>query len=267
METASLTVVVPTRERPEALARCLAALRHQTASVEVIVVEDTQGRGPAWARNEGARSARGDLVLFCDDDCAPDPDWAERLSAACRRGGSAAGETVNDVPGDRVAAASQLLTSSLQRLSLRRNGTLGFAPSSNLAVSRDLLERVPFDEGFPLAAGEDREWCARAGAAGGAPVFVPGAVVRHRPDLGGLGGFWRQQVRYGRGAALLRARGVALAGPSRRLELMRSGLDEGMPVGALVLFAQVGVAVGYAAERLHPGSKQPNVPRHRDGAV
>lgn len=201
------------------------------------------------------------MVLFCDDDCAPAPDWAERLARACPREGSAAGETLNDDHRDRVAAASQLLTSSLQRLSLRRDGTLGFAPTSNLAVSRELLERVRFDETFPLAAGEDREWCARAAAGGVGPVFVPGAVVRHRPDLGGLGGFWRQQVRYGRGAALLRARGVALAGPSRRLELMRSGLDEGMRVGALVTLAQVGVAVGFALERLRPGSKRPNVPR------
>ena len=243
-------MVVPTRGRPEALERCLAALRAQTVPVEPIVVEDDAGRGPAWARNTGAKRARGHVVLFCDDDCEPDPTWAERLAGGCPRGGAAAGMTLAHPAAGRPAAASQLLTNELQLDSLGGDGRLGFAPTSNLAVHRDLLSRVPFDEGFPLAAGEDREWCARAGAAGCAPVLVRDAIVRHRPDLDGALGLWRQQVRYGRGAATLKARGVPLAAAGTRRALLRAGLRRGPRMASLVALAQAGVAAGFAAERL-----------------
>src|SRR5215207_5838401 len=76
-----VSVVVPTRGRPEALSRCRAALEKQSVPVEVIVVEDVEGRGPAWARNEGVRGARGEVVCFTDDDFEPEAGWAEALTA------------------------------------------------------------------------------------------------------------------------------------------------------------------------------------------
>ena len=266
-----VSVVVPTRDRPAELGRCLAALGAPGPGLEVIVVDDgsaaadevartvaaaggrlvrTPGRGPAAARNAGARAAGGATILFVDDDCEPDPEWAERLARACPAGGAAAGLTANAEPADPYAAASQLLTSELQRASTRPDGRLGFAPSSNLAVDRELMLRLPFDEAFPAAAGEDREWCARAVAAGAAPVHEPGAVVRHRQRLEGLRGLWSQQSRYGRGAALLAARGGSLAGGGMRLRLLRAGVRAGPRAAALVAFAQLAVAWGYASERL-----------------
>jgi cellulose synthase/poly-beta-1,6-N-acetylglucosamine synthase-like glycosyltransferase len=188
------------------------------------------------------------VVLFTDDDCEPERDWAERLVAACPNGGAAAGETVN-AAHDAFAATSQLLTSELQRASLRADGTLGFAPTSNLAVSRALLARVPFDESYPAAAGEDREWCARVGAAGAALRYEPRAIVRHHQDLG-LAGFWRQQLRYGRGAARYRSTGGRLAEPAVRGRLLRAAFSRGPGVGFLALLAQIAVAAGFALERL-----------------
>src|SRR5690348_833883 len=79
-ERPRVSVVVPTRDRPQLLRRCLAALEAQTLPVEVVVVEDSEGRGPAWARNEGVRRASGEVVCFTDDDCAPVPGWAEALA-------------------------------------------------------------------------------------------------------------------------------------------------------------------------------------------
>ena len=266
----TISVVVPTRDRPDALRRCLQALASQTATIEIVVIDDGSradlaiavdaavkeagalfarggGAGPAAARNAGGSAAAGEVILFTDDDCAPEPSWAQTLAAACPVGGSAAGATVNDMPSDKVAAASQLLTSELQRSSLGADGTLGFAPTSNLAVSRELFARLPFDEAYPHAAGEDRAWCAAAKRLGAAPVYEPGAVVRHRQELG-VRGFWRQQVRYGRGAAIYRRSGRRLAGAGVRARLVRAGFGEGIRVGLLVVLAQVAVAVGFALE-------------------
>jgi GT2 family glycosyltransferase len=243
-----ISVVIPTRGRPEALARCLEALERQTIPAEVMIAEDVAGRGPAAMRNAGAARATGDVLLFTDDDCIPEPDWAARLSAACPAGGAVAGETVNADEADAFAAASQLLTSGLQRSSLRGDGTLGFAPSSNIAVSRELLQRVPFDESFPAAAGEDRDWCGRVAAAGAPLRYEPRAVVRHRPRLG-LGGFLRQQFRYGRGAARFSRSGGRLAPAGLRRRLLGEAFRARLRVGLLAVVAQVAVATGYLTER------------------
>ena len=102
--------------------------------------------------------------------------------------------------GDPIVTASQTVTNHLTESSFdpsRRR--VRFAPTSNLAVRTDLFRSLPFDERFPLAAGEDREWCRRLAELDIPIEFEPAAWVVHHPDLS-LARFWRQQVRYGQGA-------------------------------------------------------------------
>ena len=98
------TVVVPTRDRPAALRRCLAALAAQrNVTLDVVIVDDgsvaeaavaaiaegfgarlvrLEGVGPAAARNAGVAAASADRILLLDDDCVPQPGWAKTLVAA-----------------------------------------------------------------------------------------------------------------------------------------------------------------------------------------
>ena len=259
-----ISVVVPTRDRPQALARCLAALaRQQGGAVEVVVVDDGRegdavapgvrivrggGRGPAAARNLGARAARGDIVCFTDDDCVPAPDWAQRLAAACAHGGAAAGSTLADAAAGPAATAAQLLTNTLMlstRTQAADGATLRFAPTCNLACHADTLRALPFDESFADAAGEDRDWCARLAASGAPLHHVPGAVVVHRPQLG-LRGLVRQGLRYGRGAIGFRDAGGTLAGAGFYRRLARATARAGPRTAACVALAQASVAAGAA---------------------
>ena len=79
-----ISVVVPTVGRPS-LGTLLAAL-HQAprppgVPVEVLVVPDATGAGPATTRNRGWRQAAHEWVAFLDDDVVPDPAWLRRLAA------------------------------------------------------------------------------------------------------------------------------------------------------------------------------------------
>ena len=143
------------------------------------------GRGPATARNLGARASSGEVVCFTDDDCVPEPGWAAALAEAASAAGSAAGRTLAPAAARAPVLASQAIVEHLTLASLDPAGDrLGFAPTCNLAVGREALGSLPFDESFPRAAGEDRDWSDRATAAGLAPVYAPAAVVVHHQRLG-----------------------------------------------------------------------------------
>jgi glycosyltransferase involved in cell wall biosynthesis len=273
---ASISVVVPTRDRPASLAGCLQALARQTVGeeLEIVVVDDASrdaeavrnlvtthgrtrlvradGRGPAAARNAGARAASGGVICFTDDDCEPSPNWAEALSARARAGADAvAGSTVNPNPRDRVAGASELIATHLTAFSFRSGG-VPFAASNNLACTAKVFETVPFDEDYATPGGEDRDWCARLAALGFDLVREPAAVVEHRQDLD-LRRFWRRNARFGMAARRFNAThagGVTPSPAALYAGLVREGFREGPVVGALVCVAQLATASGYVGAAL-----------------
>lgn len=98
--TAEVTVVIPVRDRPGLLDRCLAALdgRYPVVVVDdgsrdpaaVAAVAAARGAklvargvcgGPAAARNTGLDHVTTDLVAFVDSDCVPAPGWIDTLAA------------------------------------------------------------------------------------------------------------------------------------------------------------------------------------------
>ncbi|MGD0941888.1 MAG: glycosyltransferase [Terracidiphilus sp.] len=101
----TLSVVIPTRNRPRELSLCLDALRQAAVTcMEVIVIDDgsemdlseivaaarlnakllcnLSSVGSAVARNTGAAVARGDILLFVDDDVCVSPRSVRSLLGA-----------------------------------------------------------------------------------------------------------------------------------------------------------------------------------------
>jgi len=271
----SVSVIVPTRDRPRSLAACLAALeRQEGTTVEIVVVDDAstdaaavadvvagsprarlvraRGHGPAAARNLGARAARGSCLCFTDDDCRPEPGWSAALSQRVRSGAVVVAGPTHVSNANAYAVAAQTITNHLVDASLDAHAEyVTFAPTCNIAASASLCREEPFDEQYPLAAGEDRAWCAVLAGRGIGIAYEPAARVLHEPDLDAQA-FWRQQVRYGRGARRFHHHHHAGTGGMRQLAfypaLLRKGFAHGPFVGALVTLAQLATAVGFARE-------------------
>ena len=269
------TAIVPTRNRPDSLRRCLDALDRQedVPDLDVVVVDDgsvdgaaaadavTRSRrarlvrldephGPAAARNRGAGETTARFLLFTDDDCEAAPRWAAEMTAALEKGAAVvAGLTTNGSPGDRIASASETILAYVQHRARTETST-AFAATNNLACAAHVLAQVPFDEGYRY--GEDRDWCARVRAEGYAVRVVPEARVAHRQKLG-LSSFLRQQFGYGRGAYLFRHRHCRIGRferPSFYMGLLRGGFSNGILAGVLVGIAQAATAAGFVWEAI-----------------
>lgn len=228
--------------------------------------------GPAAARNAGAAEARGSLLAFTDDDCVVDPDWLPTLEREAREHPAhlLGGRVVNDLEGNPFSQASQHLVSYLYAYAAGASSEApapsearwsGFFTSNNLAVSADAFHELGgFDESFPLAAGEDRDFCARWREAGRPARYVPDALVHHRHPLDARR-FWRQHWNYGRGAYHFhRARaerggeGLHPEPPRFYLGMMgypfgRESFGRAVVQAGLVGVTQVANALGYYWER------------------
>jgi len=77
-----VSVIVPTIGRSSIEATKTALKKQTRLPDEIIIIEDVNQSGPSWARNEGMKKAKGNLIAFTDDDCIPDNDWIERFIKA-----------------------------------------------------------------------------------------------------------------------------------------------------------------------------------------
>jgi len=165
------------------------------------LVDASDRKGQAHARNLGAAAATGDALLFCDADDEVGPGWLAALGqalavhefVACRYDN----ETLNPVWVRRTHLNPQkdgLTTYDYPPF-------LPHAGGGGLAVRRRVHEEVGgFDETLPAL--EDTDYCWRIQLAGHDFHFVPEAVVRirHRHDRASI---YRQGVSYGKHNVLI----------------------------------------------------------------
>jgi glycosyltransferase involved in cell wall biosynthesis len=220
------SIIIPTYNRPQALAACIEAIRqldYPKDFFEVIIVDDgspnplkasdfksddgiatsilrQNNRGPASARNLGASQAYGDILAFTDDDCTPASRWLSELAQAFHHAPTSlvGGRTINALDNNPYSTASQIIVDEAYAYFLSREDDLRFFSSNNIALPAHLFLEIG---GFnaSLRTSEDRDFCDRWIQEKHPLVYAPKALVYHRHHLT-MTKFCRQHFQYGRGA-------------------------------------------------------------------
>ena len=240
-------VCIPVRDDAAGLARTLAAIeRAGDAPYVVVAVDGPQPHVESVARSgadrivvlpdpRGSYAARNaavdalpvdvDVVAFTDAGCVPLPGWLDAHRTALMTS-SLSGGAVHRVRSPRVTPAEYVdsVRNLVQQAYVLQDG---FAATCNLAVRREVLNGIRFDE--RLRSGGDRDFCHRAAAAGHPLVYTADAAVEHdcRRTLRAVTAKAR---RVGTGVAALpvESRPSRLPRPALRLGLARRAYREGV---------------------------------------
>jgi mycofactocin system glycosyltransferase len=203
LATTETTIVVPVRDRPVALERCLATLAATGARLLVVddgsrdaqaisavaqrhgaeLVRSERSSGAAAARNRGLARSNTAIVAFVDSDCVASGDWLDRLVGHLADASVAAA-------APRIVAADATTTTRIGQYEAKRSPLdmgpaegavapltrLPFVPSAALVVRR-VAAGSGFDETMPI--GEDVDFVWRLTAAGWSVRYDPSVTVAH----------------------------------------------------------------------------------------
>ncbi|MBI3971826.1 MAG: glycosyltransferase [Chloroflexi bacterium] len=213
------SVIIPARNAGRTLGACLDGLAAEGVpgqNAELIVVDDGStddtacvaarpgvrviagaGRGPAAARNLGARHATGDVLVFLDADTVPLAGWLREMVAPL------ADPSVVAVKG-RYYSCQQSLVARFAQLEfedkyarLERAAQVDFVDAGTAAYRREAFCGVGgFDERFPAQSAEDVELAFRLAARGAGFAFNPRAAVVHE-HAARLDEYLVKKARYG----------------------------------------------------------------------
>jgi glycosyltransferase involved in cell wall biosynthesis len=200
-----ISVVLPTYNRMEALRANFDAITSLDGVEEIVVVDDASTDGTSQllraradervrlvrqprhagspaARNLGARLARGDWVLFAEDDCRFPPDYTVTLQRdALDHGADVAGAPMVHLLGRPLETAlAAARAAARDRAGL--DEVAGFSPQPLITpflpapalVSRAVLDRLRFDERYDgNAYREETDFFLRATRLGFVCLLTP----------------------------------------------------------------------------------------------
>ena len=157
------------------------------------IIDASGRRGAAYARNIGAKSAAGKVILFCDADDEMGEGYIEAMGRALETHDFVACRYDFRKLNTSWLAAARGNAKDGQEQGLAGgycHPTLPYAGAGGLGIKKSVHDRVNgFDLNLRAMAGqEDTDYCIRVQLAGTPLVFVPGAVmhVRFRETMSGV---------------------------------------------------------------------------------
>ena len=160
MQKSKVSAIVCAKNEERFIGACLERLRKQTHPCEIIVVDGhstdrtakiarryakvvfDNGKGIADARNIGWRTARGDVIAYCDADCRPHSTWIEEIVAAMPGHVGTTGPLVPYDCDGYISFNLRLWTDWLFGLFAKLGHPC--VPGPNMAFRKAALEREPF---------------------------------------------------------------------------------------------------------------------------
>lgn len=211
-----VSVVIPTRNRPQIVTRGVrTALTQTLQSIEVIVIIDgpdletvnvlsqiadprlrvielSKNVGPSGARNTGVREAKGTWIAFLDDDDEWLPQKLERQLEVANNSHYnfpvVASRLISQTQKGESILPKRLpnLSEPLSEYLFARNSLFkeeGFIQTSTIFVKKELVQKMPLEEKFYRH--EDWEWLLRVSAMEGVGVeFVPEPMAIWHSEVG-----------------------------------------------------------------------------------
>lgn len=136
-------------------------------------------RGPAANRNNGAKHAAGEWLVFTDDDCLPEMHWLHEYYNAIHKFPDCKAYEGAILPDDW-----NLLKKDMAECPVNDKG--GCFWSANIMVQRELFGKAGgFDEQFKIAAQEDQDLQTQVSRNTNI-VFVEKAKIIHPVRIGSL---------------------------------------------------------------------------------
>ncbi len=229
------SVVVCSYNGGKTLERCLESLKEvDYPDYEVILVDDgskdntpeiaarhpwivyihQENKGLSFARNVGARAAKGEVIVYTDSDCMADPDWLYYLIGTLLSGEYAGvgGPNISPPAENWVQACVAAAPGGPSHV-LLTDVVAEHIPGCNMAFHRWAFEQVGgFDPEY-RKAGDDVDFCWRLQQSGGVIAFSPAAIVWHYRRFT-LQAFRKQQEGYGEAESMLRFQHLVFFGPT-----------------------------------------------------
>ena len=198
------SIIIPVFNGEKTIQQCIDSLVNQQFSggYEIIVVDDgsrdktaqivkrfgnkvkylsQKNNGPAAARNNGAKSAKNEILVFIDADCIAEQNWLSEMIKPFENKEIMGVQGIYKTKQKSLTARFVQIEIEERYEKMKKHENIDFIGSYSAAYRKEIfMSAGGFDESFPIASGEDPELSYKLSKAGKKLIFNENSVVYHK---------------------------------------------------------------------------------------